>query len=66
MLELRNGGDRLIALSTTALGSLTSDQRRMLERHGGLCPLDISTIERAGGGSVRCMIAEIFLPGKHA
>lgn len=55
-------GSRAIALSTTAWAALTAAQRRTLERHGAIVRADIPTIERYGGGSVRCMLAEIFLP----
>lgn len=63
LLALHAGDGRpLIALSTTAWGCLMPHQRRMLERHGDIVTAPIPTIERHGGGSVRCMIAEIFLP----
>jgi hypothetical protein len=62
LLELRARESPVIALSTSALGSLDAAQRRALERHGGLVAADIGTIERHGGGSVRCMLAEVALP----
>jgi hypothetical protein len=62
VLELTARGSQLVALSTTALGSLQSAQRRMLEAHGSLLPVPIPTVERCGGGGVRCMLAEIHLP----
>jgi hypothetical protein len=62
LLELRALDSPVIALSKTALGSLDPGQQRTLERHGGLVAADVGTIERYGGGSVRCMLAEIFLP----
>lgn len=49
-------------LSETAFTALHPDQRMALERHGQLVPVAIPTIERVGGGSVRCMLAENFLP----
>jgi hypothetical protein len=61
LLELRARGSPVIALSTAALASLDSAQRRALERHGALIAADVGTIERYGGGSVRCMLAEVFL-----
>lgn len=66
MLELRNGKDEpLIALSASACSALTAEQRASLgELCGPLVSAPISTIERLGGGSVRCMLAEIFLPRK--
>ena len=60
-LSARDGAP-LIALSGTALAALAPGKRRRLERHGAIVAADIPTIERLGGGSVRCMLAEIFLP----
>jgi hypothetical protein len=62
VLELATPKGRLIALSTTALGCLTPAQRRALESQAALIPAEIPTIERVGGGGVRCMLAEIHLP----
>jgi hypothetical protein len=63
MLQLRStAGAALIALSTTALASLSRPQRLRLEKHGELLAVPIPTIEKYGGGSVRCMLAEIHLP----
>ena len=63
VLELQSGsGEPLIALSEKARSNLRPDQLRTLERFGNLIAVDIPTIEAVGGGSVRCMIAEIHLP----
>jgi hypothetical protein len=62
VLELAAPDGNLIALSTTALRSLAPAQRRTLESHAVLIPAEIPTIERVGGGGVRCMLAEIHLP----
>jgi hypothetical protein len=62
VLELAAPKGPLIALSETALGSLSRAQRRRLESHAGLVPAAIPNIERIGGGGVRCMLAEIHLP----
>jgi len=63
LLELRNArGEPLIALSSRALDNLRPDQRHTLEAFGDLVDVAIPTIEAVGGGSVRCMIAEIHLP----
>jgi hypothetical protein len=63
LLALKTGDGRpLIAMSTAALDCLTPQQRRALERHGEIVAAPIPTIEKYGGGSVRCMIAEVFLP----
>ena len=63
MLELRSrSGEPLVVLSARALESLTRGQRSRLERHARVLAVSIPTIERYGGGSVRCMLAEIHLP----
>ncbi|HEY2145715.1 MAG TPA: arginine deiminase-related protein, partial [Steroidobacteraceae bacterium] len=62
ILELATPRGPVIALSTTALGSLNPGQRRRLEAHATLISAAIPTIERCGGGGVRCMLAEIHLP----
>lgn len=51
---------RKIIMSTTAYGAFTEDQKRQLLSHGGIVPIDIPTIETIGGGSARCMLAEVF------
>ena len=63
MLELRTrDGGLVIAMSKTALDSLAQEQRTKLESHATIVSAPIPTIERLGGGSVRCMIAEVHLP----
>jgi hypothetical protein len=62
LLELSPASGRVIALSTTACRSFGSAQRRILEAHADLIPVSIPTIERIGGGGVRCMLAELHLP----
>ena len=62
LLELRARDHAVIALSATALASLRAPQRRALESHGELVVADVGTIEKHGGGSVRCMLAEVALP----
>ncbi|MGO1117651.1 citrulline utilization hydrolase CtlX [Rhodovibrionaceae bacterium A322] len=59
-LELQGKDNRLLALSSRALKALTPLQRKTLEKHLDLLPLEIPTIELAGG-SVRCMMAGIHL-----
>ena len=61
-LELAAAGGPVIALSTTAWNSFEPAQRRILESHAGVIPVAIPTIERIGGGGVRCMLAELHLP----
>jgi hypothetical protein len=62
LLELAPAGGPVLALSTTAWGCLEPAQRRILESHAQPVPVAIPTIERIGGGGVRCMLAELHLP----
>lgn len=47
-------------MSQSAYNSLNPNQKKDLEKYSELVSLSINTIETIGGGSVRCMIAEIF------
>ena len=61
-IELHNrDGNKLLVLSSRADRALTEDQRKKLCRYARLVPIDLPTIELAGG-SARCMIATIHLP----
>ncbi|MDN3546791.1 citrulline utilization hydrolase CtlX [Mucilaginibacter aquaedulcis] len=63
MLELKNkAGENLIIMSKNAYQVLNEDQRSVLEKYGKLIYADINNIETNGGGSARCMIAEVHLP----
>ncbi len=63
ILQLRDlRGAPLIVMSRNAHEGFTEQQRADLARFGRLVPVDIPTIEEVGGGSARCMIAEVFLP----
>ncbi len=63
VLEVQNiKGERFLLLSQTAYDAFTPEQRDQLSKDKTLLPLAIPTIETIGGGSVRCMLAEIFLP----
>lgn len=65
MLELKTSqGQSIIAMSNRARDSLSSNQRATLEREARIVAAPIPTIETLGGGSVRCMLAEIHLPAK--
>jgi hypothetical protein len=64
-LELRTGrGDLLLALSARAWSVLSPDQRESLASDFRIVRVPLPTIESVGGGSLRCMIAEIFLPAR--
>lgn len=63
ILQLENAsGDKLIAMSQSAYDAFTPSQRLQLSGHGKLLPFNVKTIEDIGGGSVRCMLGEVFLP----
>lgn len=65
MLELQTPQGLCVALSQSAFDSLTESQREKLQSLAGpLVVAAIPTIETLGGGSVRCMLAEVFLPVK--
>lgn len=63
ILQIRNlRGEPLIIMSQSAYEGFTQDQKISLSGSGKLIHVSIPTIEYYGGGSVRCMLAEIFLP----
>lgn len=63
VLELSGTNDkRFIVMSTTAFEALNQNQIAQLEKHGSILNANLQTIETCGGGSARCMLAEIFLP----
>lgn len=63
VLELSGTDDkRFIVMSTAALESLNLNQKMQLEKYGNILSANLQTIEICGGGSARCMLAEIFLP----
>lgn len=55
-------GDRFLVMSTAAFNSLDENQVSVLEKYNKLIHSPLDTIEACGGGSARCMMAEIFLP----
>jgi hypothetical protein len=62
MLELQGQEGLIIAMSSSAFNALDSEQIDALQRFGSIVHSDLTTIETCGGGSARCMIAEIHLP----
>lgn len=67
MLQVKNTkGEKLIVLSQTALRSLKKEQKEKLELFAKLLPVAVPLIEQVEGGSVRCMMAEIFLEKKQS
>ena len=65
MLAVKNvSGERLLVMSNSAYNSLTNEQITQIKSFSRIIKGNIPTIERYGGGSVRCMLAEIYLPEK--
>ena len=65
MLQVQNAtGDKFVVMSRAAFTSLTEEQKEQLSKHGQLLHSSLDTIEALGGGSARCMMAEVFLPKK--
>ncbi|MFC6269270.1 citrulline utilization hydrolase CtlX [Frigoriflavimonas asaccharolytica] len=63
MLQVQNtDGKQFLVMSETAFKSLTEEQISSIENHCEIIYADLETIETNGGGSARCMLAEIFLP----
>lgn len=55
---------RFMVMSSTAYDSLRFDQLQAIEKHCEIIHSSLATIETCGGGSARCMMAEVFLPRK--
>ena len=65
MLQVRGGNDELyLIMSQAAYQSLTQNQISQIEKHCKILASSLDTIEVCGGGSARCMMAEVFLPEK--
>lgn len=63
MLEVANeGGEKFTVMSQTAYDSLTVGQIQSIEKYTTIISPSLPTIEKLGGGSARCMMAENFLP----
>ena len=63
MLQVKGANDsKYMVMSQTAYLSLTEEQIHAIERHCKILYSDLEIIETCGGGSARCMMAEVFLP----
>lgn len=61
ILQLKNKqNERLLVMSHTAFDSLSESQKQQLNNFNKIIPIPVPTIEKYGGGSVRCMMAEVF------
>jgi len=65
MLQVQNkDGEKFLVMSQTAYQSLSPEQVAAIEKYCEIIYSDLTTIEVNGGGSARCMLAEVFLPKK--
>lgn len=65
MLQVQNkDGEKFLVMSETAYRSLDAEQVSAIEKYCEIIYSDLNTIEVNGGGSARCMLAEVFLPKK--
>lgn len=65
MLQVQNKeGEPYLVMSQTAYQSLTEQQITSIEQYNEIIYANLTTIETNGGGSARCMLAEVFLPKK--
>ncbi len=65
MLQVSNkDGETFLVMSQTAYDSLNVEQKNNIESFNRIISVPIPTIEHYGGGSARCMMAEVFLPHK--
>jgi hypothetical protein len=63
MLQVVNkNGEKLLVMSARAYSSLNEHQIKTLEKYSRIITANIDTIETIGGGSARCMMAEVHLP----
>ena len=65
MLQVNNSvGKTFLVMSSAAFQSLNTEQITSIEKHSPIIHSSLDTIEALGGGSARCMMAEVFLPEK--
>ena len=65
MLQVEStDGKKFLVMSQTAYNSLDKEQLKTLKSFNEIITVEIPTIEKYGGGSARCMMAEVFLPKK--
>ncbi|WP_410007147.1 citrulline utilization hydrolase CtlX [Aequorivita nionensis] len=62
MLQLQGKDKKYLVMSAAAHKSLNKEQIAAIEKHCEILSSDLTTIETCGGGSARCMMAEVFLP----
>lgn len=61
-IELKNKDNvSVLVMSAKAFNALLLEQKNIIEKYSVILPVDVSTIEEHGGGSARCMIAELYI-----
>ena len=60
LLQLGVKGNKIIVISQLAFNSLATDQKQILSSESKIINIPIPVIQKCGGGSVRCMIAELI------
>ena len=66
MLQVQGADKKYTVMSQAAYDSLEQEQINSLLKHGGIISSELKIIETCGGGSARCMMAEVFLPVREA
>ena len=62
MLQVGTQSKRLLVMSSAAYQALDEEQIEAIEHYCPIIHSSLDTIETCGGGSARCMMAEVFLP----
>ena len=62
MLQVQGKDSTYLVMSDATYNSLTPEQRETIEKHTAIIHSNLETIETCGGGSARCMLAEVFNP----
>jgi hypothetical protein len=62
MLQVQGEVDKFLVMSQTAYQALLQHQIKTIEQYCKILSTDLGTIETHGGGSARCMLAEVFIP----
>ncbi|MEM7087535.1 MAG: arginine deiminase-related protein [Bacteroidota bacterium] len=65
MLQVKGADQKYMVMSKAAHDSLTPQQIATIEKYCSILSSDLTVIETCGGGSARCMMAEVFLPKTH-
>lgn len=64
MLQVKGVDKNYLVMSESAYNSLNKGQISQIEKHTSILHSNLETIEKYGGGSARCMMAEVFLPNE--